>query len=137
MNRNRAQQQQMMTPIQSNTRTRGKKQNRRQKSRKPQVMGSPPPSGNKNVINMPELKGTDMKNIIAYEDFKRNPPYLSLDEITGKKIIDDEGRLTSETAQSIGLHNLMGKKGGGRIKYGHGGRGIGITKKGVKPCKMR
>ena len=137
---NRAQQQQMMTPTRSNTRTQGKPSTqgkpKRQKSRKP--MGkTDPPSGNKNVINMPELKGTDMKNIIAYEDFKRNPPYLSLDEITGKKIIDDEGRLTSETAQSIGLHNLMGKKGGGRIKYGHGGRGIGITKKGVKPCKMR
>lgn len=133
---NRAQQQQMMTPTRSNygkpsnTRTQGKP--RRQKPRKPQVMESPTFSGNKNVINMPELKGTDIKNIIAHEDFKRNPPYLSLDKITGKKIIDDEGRLTSETAQSI-----MGKKGGGRMKYGHGGRGIGITKKGVKPCKMR
>ncbi len=27
--------------------------------------------------------------------------------------------------------------GGGLMKYGHGGRGMGITKKGVKPCKMR
>jgi hypothetical protein len=31
--------------------------------------------------------------------------------------------------------NMAG--GGGLMKYGHGGRGIGITKKGVKPCKMR
>ena len=117
---NRAQQQQqMMTPTRSNTRTQGKPSTqgkpKRQKSRKP--MGkTDPPSGNKNVINMPEIKGTDMKNIIAHEDFKRNPPYLSLDEITGKKIIDDEGMLTPEMAQSI-----MGKKGGGKVGMRKGG----------------
>ena len=27
--------------------------------------------------------------------------------------------------------------GGGLMKYGKGGRGVGIAKKGVKPCKMR
>ena len=101
---NRAQQQRMMTP-------RGKP--RRQKSRKPKVMES---STNKNVINMPEIKGTDMENIIAHEEFKRNPPYLSLDKITGKKIVDDEGRLTPEMAQSI-----MGKKGGGKVGMRKGG----------------
>lgn len=31
--------------------------------------------------------------------------------------------------------NMAG--GGGLMKYGHGGRGVGIAKKGVKPCKMR
>lgn len=31
--------------------------------------------------------------------------------------------------------NMAG--GGGLMKYGKGGRGVGIAKKGVKPCKMR
>ena len=82
-------------------------------------------------ISMPNLKGTDLKNIIAYEEFKKNPPYLSLDELTGKKIVDDSGNLTPETAQSI-----MGKKEGGKVK-GKKVRGCGIARKGIRAAKMR
>ena len=82
-------------------------------------------------ISMPSLKGTDLKNIIAYEEFKENPPYLTLDELTGKKIVDDSGNLTPETAQSI-----MGKKEGGKVK-GKKVRGSGIARKGIRAAKMR
>lgn len=51
-----------------------------------------------------------------------------------KKFKDVAENMKRATEKEDAL-NMAG--GGGLMKYGHGGRGMGITKKGVKPCKMR
>ena len=58
-------------------------------------------------------------------------------QVLGRRMNIGQQYNTKNMERATAKEDALNRAGGGRIKYGHGGRGIGITKKGVKPCKMR
>ena len=62
---------------------------------------------------------------------------LRLGEFSWIGLLSNSWWNNKTVAKNAAIEYALNMAGGGRMKYGHGGRGIGITKKGVKPCKMR